>query len=110
MTIQEISVDQLAEHLESKPGQGVLIDVREQDEYDSGHVAGAILIPLSEFAERGAEIPDREPVHIICKSGARSMRAAESLAGAGITAINIAGGTMGWIDSGRPVVVGPDRG
>ena len=110
MTIEEITVEELAEHFAATPGQGVLIDVREQDEYEQGHVAGAILVPLSEFAERAADIPDGQPLHIICRSGARSMRAAEALARSGITAINVAGGTLGWIDSGRPVVVGPDRG
>jgi rhodanese-related sulfurtransferase len=46
------------------------------------------------------------PAYVICKSGGRSMRACEFLAQQGIEAINVAGGTMGWINSGRPVVAG----
>ena len=110
MTIEEISVDELAGHLSAHPTEGALIDVREPAEYEEAHVAGAVLIPLSEFADRLAEVPRVQPLHIICRSGARSLRAAESLASAGVTAINVAGGTLAWIDSGRPVVVGPDRG
>jgi len=111
MPIEEITVDELAEHLAMSNGtRGALIDVREPHEYVAGHVAGAILIPLSEFGDRLGEIPDAQPLHIICRSGARSMRAAEALASTGIAAVNVSGGTLGWIDSGRPLVVGPDRG
>ena len=55
---------------------------------------------------RVGEIPSDGPVYVICKSGARSMRASEWLVTQGIDATNIAGGTMAWIDSGRPVVAG----
>ena len=47
---------------------------------------------------------------MICKSGARSMRAAEFLAANGIDATNVAGGTMAWIDSGRPIAEGDEPG
>ena len=84
----------------------VLVDVREEDEYTDGHVAGALHIALSTVPDRVAEIPPTTPVYVICALGGRSARAAEFLRAQGVDAINVAGGTNGWIDSGRPVVRG----
>jgi rhodanese-related sulfurtransferase len=84
----------------------VLVDVREDDEYTDGHVAGAIHIALSTVPDRVGEIPATAQVYVICALGGRSARAAEFLRAQGIDAINVAGGTNGWIDSGRPVVRG----
>jgi rhodanese-related sulfurtransferase len=104
---REIDVDELAERL----AEGVVvIDVREADEYDSGHVPGALFVPLSELEQRVDEVPSGEPVLVICKSGGRSMRACNYLAPLGRDVTNIAGGTMAWIDSGRDVVTGMERG
>jgi rhodanese-related sulfurtransferase len=104
---REIDVEELAERL----AEGVVvIDVREADEYDSGHVPGALFVPLSELEQRVDEVPSGEPVLVICKSGGRSMRACNFLAPLGRDVTNIAGGTMAWIDSGRDVVTGMERG
>lgn len=84
----------------------VLVDVREDDEYSDGHVAGAIPIPLATIPERFDEIDAAGPVYVICALGGRSTKAAQFLRGQGIDAINVAGGTQGWIDSGRAVVRG----
>ena len=103
MSVPEIDVDAL----EALQAAGApIIDVREVDEYEDGHVSGAVLIPLGDVTERIDEVPDDKPVYVICKSGARSLRAAEYFIGQGIDATNVAGGTMAWIDSGRPVVLG----
>ena len=50
-----------------------------------------------------------EPVYVICGTGARSGKAAQFYRSQGIDARNVAGGTKGWIEQGRPVVEGPDR-
>ncbi len=93
--------------LEGLLGEGAaLIDVREEDEYTDGHVAGALHIALATVPDRVAEVPSTGPVYVICALGGRSARAAEFLRAQGIDAINVAGGTNGWIDSGRPVVRG----
>ena len=84
----------------------VLIDVREDDEYTDGHVSTAVHIALSTVPDRVAEVPSDGPVYVICALGGRSARAAEFLRAQGIDAINVAGGTQGWIDSGRSVVRG----
>jgi len=105
--VPEITVDELSERLADDI---VLIDVREPDEYATGHVATAIPIPLGQVPARSNEIPTDGEVYLICARGGRSRQAAEYLAERGVRAINVAGGTMGWIDSGRPVVSGDERG
>ncbi len=103
MSVSEIDVDALAE---LHAAGATIVDVRQPDEYEEAHVPGAILIPLGEVQDRVAEIPADGPVYVICKSGARSMRASEWLVTQDIDATNVAGGTMAWIQSGRPVVTG----
>jgi rhodanese-related sulfurtransferase len=84
----------------------VLVDVREDDEYSDGHVSSAVHIALSTVPDRLGEIPSDVPVYVICAVGGRSGKATEFLRTKGIDAINVAGGTNGWVDSGRPVVSG----
>ncbi len=87
-----------------------IFDVREPDEYAEGHVPGAPLIPLGTVADRVDEFPPAGEVLVICKSGGRSRQAVELLRSQGIDAVNVAGGTMGWIDAGHPVATGSDPG
>ena len=82
-----------------------LVDVRETDEYEAGHVAGAVHIALGTVPDQ-VQAFHGEAVYVICRSGARSMRACEFLAQQGVQAINVAGGTIGWLSSGRPDVAG----
>jgi len=101
----EISVDELANLLDS----GILlIDVRQLDEYQSGHVTGAVHIALQEIPSRVEECvsADGKPTYLICKVGGRSAQACEYLAGQSLNVVNIAGGTLAWLDSGRDVVEG----
>ena len=106
MASPEISVDELATRLESGDPGILLVDVREVDEYHSGHVAGARLVVLGTVPDNVDAFRGEGPAYVICRSGARSMRACEFLAGHGVQAVNVAGGTMAWQQSGRPVVVG----
>jgi len=87
-----------------------VIDVREPDEYVEGHVPGAPLIPLATVPDRVGDVPASGEVLIICKSGGRSRKAAEHLRSHGVDAVNVAGGTMGWIDAGHRVVTGDQPG
>jgi rhodanese-related sulfurtransferase len=102
MAIHEITVDQLAELL---PGAR-LVDVREPDEYAQARVPGAVLVPLASVPDRLDAFEGEGPAFVICKSGARSMRACEFLETKGIEAVNIAGGTMAWLLSGRQYATG----
>jgi rhodanese-related sulfurtransferase len=78
----------------------LLLDVRENDEWDAGHVSGAVHIPLGQLVERVDEMPDDRQVVVICRSGARSARAAAFLASSGFDAINLAGGMHAWAAAG----------
>jgi rhodanese-related sulfurtransferase len=102
MDVPEIDVDELARRHAS--GRAVL-DVREPDEYEGGHVPGAVSIPLGEVPDRLGEVPDGE-VLVICAKGGRSRKAAELLRAGGVDAVNVAGGTTAWVESGRPVAAG----
>jgi len=107
MDVPEVDI----EELDSRRRAGApVIDVREPDEYTEGHVPGARLIPLAEVPDRLDEIPSAEPVLVICKSGGRSLRAAEYLVAQGVAATNVAGGTLAWIESGRAVATGDQPG
>jgi|SRR5690606_1182304 len=81
-----------------------LIDVRERDEFASGHVPGAVNIPMSEIGDRLDELPS-EAFDVICQSGGRSARVAQALESRGFDATNVEGGTGEWIAAGRAVEV-----
>jgi rhodanese-related sulfurtransferase len=77
----------------------VLLDVRSQEEFDAGHIEGAILIPVDRLEERIAELQQNKDAEIIvyCHTGRRSTRAAEILAGNGFSNItNFTGGWSAW--------------
>ena len=100
----EITVDELAPMLD----QGVaLVDVRMPDEYEEVRVPGALLIPLPELPDRLDEVSDTAVTYVICRSGARSAKACQFLTARGHEAINVAGGTLAWVESGRPTDSGP---
>lgn len=89
---------------------GYVLDVRQPDEYEAGHVPGAVLLPLDQLGARIGEVPSDEHLYVICRSGGRSATAVEALTGAGYQATNVAGGTMAWIEAGHPTVRGPAAG
>jgi rhodanese-related sulfurtransferase len=76
----------------------IILDVREQDEYDEGHIANAILIPYGEIENRAERIiPDKDKLILVyCRSGRRSRIAAENLAKLGYTNIKDFGGIIDW--------------
>jgi rhodanese-related sulfurtransferase len=85
---------------------GVTLDVREAMEWAYRHVPGAVLIPMAKLASRLGELDRATPVHVICATGNRSKAMADLMVAAGFDAVSVAGGTRGWIESGRPVEVG----
>lgn len=100
--MKEISVQELKAIL----GDVNLVDVREPDEYLQAHVPGAKLIPLATVPVRFSELDKSETQYIICKLGGRSAQAAEYLIAQGFDAVNVAGGTMAWLELGEPVNTG----
>ena len=103
--IPEISIDELTKlNLEKI----CLVDVREKYEFIEMRVPGAKLMPLSEVHENLAAFPTDSPVYLICASGNRSGVAGEFLAEHKVNAINVAGGTKGWVTSGNAYLQGDD--
>ena len=76
----------------------IILDTREQDEFDEGHIPGAILIPYTEIENNAIElIPDKDKLILVyCRSGRRSKIAAESLAKLGYTNVKEFGGIIDW--------------
>ena len=76
----------------------IIIDAREQYEYDEGHIPGAILIPYGEIADRAEkELPDKDQLILVyCRSGRRSKIAAEELVKLGYTNVKEFGGIIDW--------------
>jgi rhodanese-related sulfurtransferase len=85
-------------------GGTLLLDVREQDEWDRGHAPQATLIPMSQLTERVGELPDDAPILVICHSGVRSLRVTEALSAAGYTVVNVLGGMTAWQSAGGELV------
>jgi rhodanese-related sulfurtransferase len=85
------------------PADAVLVDVREQDEWDAGHAPDAVHIPMGELPERLGELPEGD-VHVVCRSGGRSARASAWLQQNGVDAVDVAGGMGAWLEAGRPLV------
>jgi rhodanese-related sulfurtransferase len=86
------------------PADAVLLDVREPDEWQAGHIEGATHIPLAQLPLRVAEIPEGGQLFVICRSGGRSARAVTWLGTHGFDAINVDGGMGAWVAAGREMV------
>ncbi|GAA4479121.1 rhodanese-like domain-containing protein [Microbacterium panaciterrae] len=95
--MKSITVAQLAERSGTP-----LIDVRERDEFATGHVPGAVNLPMSEIGDLLQELPDGA-FDVICQLGGRSARVVEALEARGYDATNVDGGTAQWIAEGRAV-------
>lgn len=105
--VPEIDVDELARRMASG---AAVFDVREPDEYAEARVPGAVLVPLGTVAEavdQFREAAERTAVCVVCAVGGRSGQAVGFLRAHGVNAVNVAGGTVAWRESGRPVEAGP---
>ncbi|MGA8258172.1 MAG: rhodanese-like domain-containing protein [Nocardioides sp.] len=81
----------------------VVLDVREQVEWDHGHIEGAVHVPLMDLPERFAELPVGKTL-VVCKVGGRSAQATGYLAQQGMDVVNLDGGMLDWEAAGRPMV------
>ena len=92
-----ISQEEARKMMELEDGH-VILDVRRQDEYDAGHIPGAILIPNESIGtERPEELPDLDQIiSIYCRSGNRSKQAAKKLSDLGYTNVYEFGGINEW--------------
>ena len=104
-----VTLDEAAAMRESD--DAVVVDVRREDEYLDGHVAGALLIPVDDLLMRVDELPEGKKLLFICAAGVRSGLAAEMAGAMGIdpeNLYNVEDGTGAWIDKGLPTSYGSD--
>ena len=81
----------------------IVIDVRQPDEYRSGHIIGAKLIPLNKLSNHMKELPQSREIVCVCASGNRSGSATRMLVKAGYNAVNMKGGMLSWRRANLPV-------
>lgn len=94
-------------HLKLGAGE-VILDVRNPDEYQAGHIEGALNIPVTELAQRASELRDFKKIYIHCKRGGRAKTAFETLNQMGmnnLVCVHDAGMDL-WIEKGFPVKQG----
>lgn len=83
----------------------VIVDVRTREEYDSGHIEGAVLIPVSELEDRLNELSKEDELLIYCRTGNRSTNSVNILKANGYTKIfHLKDGITAWIQAGYPTV------
>ena len=92
-----ITAEEAKEIMDSEKGY-IILDVRTQEEYDQGHIPGAVVISHEEIAEKAEEVlTDKEQLILVyCRSGRRSKIAAEALVELGYTNIKEFGGIIDW--------------
>lgn len=74
-----------------------ILDVREVDEYENGHVPDSKNYPLSQLNQQFIDLDSSQSYHVICQSGGRSAMACEFLAEQGFNVTNVMGGTAAWM-------------
>jgi len=96
--IRGLTADEIKTILDKdKKGEFLLLDVRQPEEYEAGHIPGAMLIPLGELEARQWELDRNKKIIAYCRSGRRSMAAAIALCGLGFEGVqNLDGGILGW--------------
>jgi rhodanese-related sulfurtransferase len=96
-TYKQISQEEAMKMMEADDGH-IIVDVRRQDEYDAGHIPGAILIPNESIGtEKPEELPDLKQIILVyCRSGRRSKEAAQKLFDMGYTNVFEFGGIIDW--------------
>ncbi len=85
--------------------EAFVLDVREPDEWNRGHIEGATHIPLGQLQERVGEVPLDQKVLCVCAVGGRSSMATQFLVSQGRDAMNLEGGMQAWEAASRPVAL-----
>ena len=101
----EISV---SDALAKKDDGAFILDVRQPDEWNEFHIAGATLIPLDQLPARLNELPKDQQIVVVCRTGHRSAEGRDILLNTGFTQVtSMAGGLTQWKTAGYPTVSGP---
>ncbi len=102
--IPSIDVAEAERRQREDPTGPVLLDVREQDEFEVVRAPGAVLVPTSAFTDRLGDIPADRPLMIVCRTGGRSSSVVGYLVRAGRSdVVNVAGGMEAWERAGLPI-------
>jgi len=99
LSYTNVTTDDLAKYIQVFPDQTLVVDVRDPlTEYATGHIPGAVNLPLPVIANRSFELPtSNKNIYVICRGGFRSQQAAEILSAQGFTNVfNVLGGMLAW--------------
>lgn len=99
----EISPADYQSQFVSSGSAHLLIDVRTPEEFGTGHIEGAVNIPVESLASRLNEVPSGQPIVVYCRSGNRSAQASNILAQAGYSTVYDLGGIIDWTAQGYPI-------
>lgn len=99
MPVREVNPSEAMELLESN---ALLLDVRQENEWDAGHAPMASLISLGELPDHVDELPHDQLIICACRSGGRSLRAATFLQENGFDVVNLTGGMLAWFAADLP--------
>ena len=100
-----VDSDEASAMLNSEPDNTIVVDVRRDDEWVTGHISGAVHIPIDDLPDRIDEVPRDRKVLFICAMGVRSGLACEVAFSMGydtLNLFNIDDGTPAWIAGGHP--------
>ncbi len=100
VTDADLAPEQAAEKIASG---ALLIDVRQDYEWEAGRIADAIHVPMEGLPAKAPELDRDRAIVFQCRSGARSALATRLFREAGFDAYNLAGGLKAWVDSGQPI-------
>lgn len=103
--LQTVGVEEAAAAVDA--GDALLVDVREDDEWEAGHAPDAVHVPLAEVPEQLDELDERrgeDALIFICRSGNRSAEAAQAATDAGLEdVLSVDGGMNDWVSAGLPL-------
>lgn len=104
--IKNVSADEAAKLLADKDLQLQVLDIRTPEEFEEGHIAGAILVDFrgADFEERLKKLDKAKPYLMHCRSGGRSTTSLKTFRELGFQRIfHLNSGMLGWLDAGKPI-------
>lgn len=101
--MSQVPTVEVAQVPDPLPDGLTVLDVREPVEWQHGRIDGAVHVPMGEVPGRLAELPQDSQVLVVCKVGGRSAKVTAYLQQQGYDAVNLSGGMLEWVASGRPI-------
>ncbi|RDI48390.1 rhodanese-like domain-containing protein [Nocardia mexicana] len=103
--VPSVAVDEVPAEFDAAPppDSAILLDVREDDEWQLGHAPGARHIPMADVPARVDELDYDSDIYVVCRQGGRSIEVVKYLTHVGFDAVHVVGGMVAWQRSGRPL-------